>query len=122
MPLDKRHQPQHAAPSDQHEGQDFTQQQAKALLIFEEQMPGCSPKIRRLRSDDCLSTEERDTLKELSENYKLNARQVLHKLKGPFAAGIMPTYPKLEQNEETPWKSTASRTGVLHTPLSHGLV
>ena len=83
-------------------GQGYTQPQARALLIYEEKMPQYSPKFRRPRTDDCLSEVERDMLKELSENYSLNARQVLEKLKGPFAAGIMPTYPKLSENDTAP--------------------
>lgn len=82
-------------------------------------MPEVSCKYKRPRTDDCLSGLERDTLKELSENYKLNARQVLGKLKGPFAAGIMPTYPKLPDNAVAPFDiNCLTDGGVLYPTVA----
>ena len=66
-------------------GDDFSQAQARALLIYEELEPAVPPKFRKPRTDDCLTEEEKEALRIISSDFNLNARQVLEKLKGPFA-------------------------------------
>ena len=55
-------------------GQDFTQAQARTLMIDAERPLAIPPKTRPPRTDDCLTDEERDILKTLSNNYTLNKR------------------------------------------------
>jgi len=71
--------------STQTAGEDFTPEQARTLLIYEELEPQVPPKHRPARTDDCLTEEERNILYTISKGYTLNARQTLEKLKGPFA-------------------------------------
>ena len=58
-------------------GENFTDTQATTLKIYEEHPQPLPPKTRPARTDDCLTEEERVVLKDISLNYKLNARQVL---------------------------------------------
>ena len=49
------------------------------FMIYEEFAPAIPPKTRPSRKDDCLTDEERDLLKTLSNNFTLNARQILER-------------------------------------------
>jgi hypothetical protein len=62
-------------------GENFTDAQAAALKIYEELPQPIPPKTRPPRTDDCLTDEEQTLLKNLSNNFTLNARQVLENIK-----------------------------------------
>ena len=97
-------------------GNDFTTAQAATLKNYEELPQPIPPKTRPARTDDCLTDEERTVLKNISNNYTLNARQVIEKIKDAYEISPEIVFHHISVNDLPPTQPNCYTDGGVDFP------